>query len=93
MKEAVKIAIAEKVKEKAIKCYKIHKTSQTDCEEQYVEFYKHALNFFGCEITRNSGGRYLAFIVSNPEKLGGSINECVSTWMEKKQKNIKMLIY
>lgn len=84
MEEAVKIAIADKVKLKAIRCYEEHKTATIDCENQYVEFYKHALDYFGCEVTRNTQDLYLDFIVYDPEKLNNSVEYCVSTWVEKK---------
>lgn len=87
----VKLAIAEKVKKEVFNCHNIHKTSLTRCEEQYVEYYKHCLHFFGCEITGNTQDRYLNFIVSNPEDMNKSVIECANSYIDPKNKKAKSL--
>lgn len=80
MKHGIKLAIADKVKRKAIDCHRLHKSSLTDCEPQYVDYYKHCLKFFGCEITKNTYNQYLSFIVYDPESLDKTVESCADSY-------------
>lgn len=100
MNNGIKRALAEKVKEEAKDCHKLYKTSSIICEPQYIDFYIHALDYYGCVITENSFNDYLYFIVDRPELLKGSIEECISSYVEqvkpskpKRTTNLDWLLY
>lgn len=80
MKRGIKLAIADKVKSKAVDCHRLHKSSLTDCEPQYVDYYKHCLKFFGCEITKNTYNQYLSFIAYDPESLDKTVESCADSY-------------
>lgn len=80
MNHNIKLAIADRVKRKASDCHRIHKSSLTDCEPQYVDYYKYCLKFFGCEITKNTYNQYLSFIVCDPESLDKTVESCVDSY-------------
>lgn len=90
MKEQVKIAIAEKVKLGAFNCHYTHKTSLVRCEEQYVEYYAHCLEYFGCEITRNTYDKYLGFIVYDPSRIELDVQDCVDSYTPPVKKESKL---